>query len=143
MKVIEVNKMCKVNQENIAPCRDRKIAINVLSEKNGDIDFNYVLAIENWQQCCEIYGTVLKKMHDGSDVVFVKKIVHDVKIASKLLKETDEYLDYNSPGIYKACKIYGKNNKLLYIAFVYNDHNGYYSHEVYTDINGNTEVDWL
>ncbi len=144
MKTIKVNKLCKINQDNIATCREnREIAINIIAQKNDDIDFNYVLAIDNEQQCCEQYGVVLKKLHNGDNEVFIERIEHDVEIPKELLKEVDEYMDFSWGGGYTACNVYGTDNELLYIAFVYNDHNGYYAHKVYMDINGKTEVDWL
>ena len=143
MKIIEVNKFCKVNQENIAHSIDREVAINIIAENDDDIDFNYMLAIESGRCCCETYGVFLKKLHTGDDEVFITKIEHDATISKELLKELDEYTGFDFRGEYIGCNVYGTGNKLLYTAFVYNEHNGYYAHFVYTDINGNLEIEYL
>ena len=46
-KIIEVNKYCEINKDNIAIVRDREIGINILQKEKDEKGFiNYCLAIE-------------------------------------------------------------------------------------------------
>ncbi|MGL6023470.1 MAG: hypothetical protein ACRC0F_02545 [Cetobacterium sp.] len=153
MEVVKVSKDCKINDYNIAKSiDDREVSINVtqyIEDENGFI--NYCLAIEDSQQCCESFGSGFFKVVDFDETkIFVDRIEHDIEnVTSEWLKEIgfrydfdDEASDYIIDGGVVSC-IYGKVDELLAIAWVYNDHNGYYSHKVFTDVNGDIKVSYL
>ncbi|MGL4998631.1 MAG: hypothetical protein ACRC5T_06645 [Cetobacterium sp.] len=153
MKTVEVNKDCKINNYNIAKSRDdREVSINItqyIEDENGFI--NYCLAIEDKQQCCEFFGSGFFKVVDfDENKVFVDRINHDIEnVTSEWLEEIgfrynfdDEESEYIIDSGIVSC-VYGKDNELLAIAWVYNAHNRYYGHEVFTDINGDIKVSYL
>lgn len=55
MRVIEVNKYCEINQDNIAKSVDnRAIGNNIIQKVKDEKGFiNFCLAIDNHQDCCE------------------------------------------------------------------------------------------
>lgn len=150
---IEVNASCLINQENIAPSvEDRLVAINVTNiNDESDKFINYTLAIDNDGQCCEWYGAELFLFNNKQEEYFVNHIEHDTddknvinQLRERLKSITTqpyEIDDILSNAVISA--VYGKNNKLLAIGVCWNYHNGYYAHEVFADINGNTNVELL
>lgn len=151
--IINVNKVCEINQENIAPCReDRLIAINVIpkdrDESKGFI--NYCLAIDDSQQCCEDFGVELLMLKETKDnIYYVKHIEHNADYDLGWLIKTLREFGYDRTHINPIedgsiiSKVIGENNELIAIGLVYNSHNGYYSHEVYANLNGKTDVSYL
>lgn len=140
-KIIEVNKKCIINTDNIAKCRDREIAVNITCldecEESGFI--NYTLAIENGQHCCEDFGTKLVIL---SDEEYIRYIVHNttdkaiINFVKEIIKDSD--------GDYIVSAIYGRSDNLIAIAYCYNIHNGYYGHYVYADLNNEElEVEYI
>lgn len=150
MKTIEVNKFCEINQENIAPSvKNRDIAINIVQKEKDEKGFiNFCLAIDNWQQCSEYFGVYFEKLREYVDNnVYVSKIETYRKLRDDedweefTKKELEPYLKpsmgfFWEEGGYCLAKVYGKNKELLAIAYVYNNHNGYYWHNVYAISNG-------
>lgn len=127
MKTIEVNKMCKISQENPTPCKHNMEVAVLVQALNGS--FQFVLGIDDFQQCCEDFGTQLilpNKVKSLNDLQRVK-----VKKIEYLEVNEDEYSAYihTTKGPIKAT--------------VYNVHNGYYSHSVYIGENGEYEIDYL
>lgn len=148
--IINVNKICEINQENIAPCKeDRLIAINVIpkdrDESKGFI--NYCLAIDSSPQCCENFGVELLMLKETKDnIYYIKHIEHNVDCnITKILREFGYDRRHINPiedGSIIS-KVIGENNELIAIGVVYNSHNGYYAHEVYANLNGKTDVSYL
>ncbi len=134
-KIIEVNKYCEINKNNIAIVRDREIGINILQKEKDEKGFiNYCLAIEACQRCCENWGADFYKVTNfNEENVFVSKIETNADICANDVGNT---LDVYELSNCYACKIYGENNVLIAIGYVYNDHNGYYSHTIYEVENG-------
>lgn len=134
-KIIKVNKYCEINKDNIAIVRDREIGINILQKRKNEKGFiNYCLAIEICQRCCENWGAGFYKVIDfNEDNVFVSKIELNADIS---LDDVGNTLHIDELNSCYACKVYGKNNVLIAIGYVYNDHNGYYSHTIYEVENG-------
>ena len=62
-----VNTLCILNQENPTPSKGIDIAINIIPVKKNKKFENFVLGIDNYQQCCEglvlsvLWVNVLKK----------------------------------------------------------------------------------
>ena len=146
---IEVNKECVINQDNIAKCRDRDIAVSVtckdVAEDNGFI--NYTLAINDDSQCCEEFGVELIMFSDETYISYIEHECDDDKIydiaESKIREEYGNYWRLDEELGFIASAIYGKNDKLIAVAVCYNMHNGYYSHKVYADINGETHYNCI
>lgn len=145
---IKVNKMCYINEEDIAKAKDRDIAVSVTSVDavNGKEEgfINFTLGIENHQECCEYWGTYLFK-EENKEVFFVNRIEVDVDLTDKELDIINENthwdLDHND---ITCVKIYGKKNELIAKAIAYNQHNGCYSHAVEALENGQIVYDsWL
>lgn len=65
MQIINVNKMCYINQENIAKVKERDIAISVtsLDAVNGNEKgfINLTLGIANENYCCEYWVLIYSK----------------------------------------------------------------------------------
>lgn len=149
MKTIKVNKLCKINQDNIAPSRDRRqVAVNVtqyIEDEKGFI--NYCLAINKHLLYSEVFMANLIKMDVSIDFdkVYVEKIEHNVtdKETLNFITNCLGYLIDDDEMNLFVSKIYGYHDEVLAIAYVFNYHNGYYSHEVYSDINNNTKVDYI
>lgn len=146
-KNIYVGRECIINQEDFAPCMEslRGTAINVTARYPNTCGFvNFMLAIDSYAQCCENFGTGLvwvDKELEKEKYVYVEYILlgeDDCKIDVK-----DEYgtdIDYDS---YMLATVYGENDKLICYGYVYNEHNGYYAHDVYINEDFNTEIDYL
>ncbi len=140
---IKVNKNCIINQENIAKSRDRDIAINITCadgvEDSGFI--NYTLGIDDYQQCCENFGVIFDKVSNDTYVTYIdhNSDSNEELIQKYLLDRVDDISDL----YYTYTIVYGINNKIIAIGICFNEHNGYYSHDVYADINGKIEVDCI
>ena len=154
MRVIEVNKYCEINQDNIAKSvEDRAIAINVIQKVKDEKGFiNFCLAIDDYQDCCERWEAIYKKIADYDDNnVFVSKIEAEIDYSEEdVEKYCKEYLtffdnenndndedddDEKKADYFHICKVYGENEELIALGIVYNYHNGYYKHYVYENEN--------
>lgn len=145
MRVIEVNKYCEINQDNIAKSvKDRAIAINVVQKVKDEKGFiNFCLAIDDYQDCCEEWDTIYEKLVDYDDNnVFVSKIEAEIDYSEEdVEKYCKEYLPFldekdDKAGYFHICKVYGENEELIALGIVYNYHNGCYSHYIYENENG-------
>lgn len=69
-----VNQMCILNQENPTTSKIMDVAINIVPvEKNKKFE-NFVLAIDNYQQCCEGFGTCCTLGERFEEEKFVESI---------------------------------------------------------------------
>lgn len=148
MRVIEVNKYCEINQDNIAKSvKDRAIAINVIQKVKDEKGFiNFCLAIDDYQDCCERWEAIYKKIADYDDNnVFVSKIEAEIDYSEEDVKKyckeylpflnEDDFDDEDKADYFHLCKVYGENEELIALGIVYNYHNGYYKHYVYENEN--------
>ncbi len=67
----------------------------------------------------------MKKIHKGNNTVYVDRIVYDTELSEEFIREYDNSESWRDLGVYLACEVYGKDNELLYIAFVTNNHQAY------------------
>lgn len=120
MTTYTINQLCHVNDNNPTPHRkDREIAINIVPvEPNNTIE-NFVLAIDNYHQCCEDWRAE-SNIPDG--VHFITRIDVDVPLPLP-----------DDIGNYFGVKIHVLENdtEKEYYAYVSNYHNGYYYHTIY------------
>lgn len=133
-RTIKVNKICEINQNNIAmSVENRRIAINIIQKVKDEKGFiDYCLAVDDEQICCEDITVGYRKLVDfDENNVYISKIVSNI-----IEEESYHSLSY-------ICKIYGKVkktdffNKIIAIGFVNNTANaGWYSHIVYEYENG-------
>lgn len=139
MQIINVNKMCYINQKNIAKVKDRNVAISVtaLDAVNGNENsfINLTLAIDNEDYCCEYWGTYLIK-DKNKELFFVSRIEVDVELNDEELKQIHKEFNEDFKNSDITCvKVYD-NNELIAVGIAFNQHNGYYSHVVEALENG-------
>ena len=139
MKTIKVQKNCIIDRKNIAKVKNREIALSVTSvealngNENGFI--NFTLAIEDYQECCEFFGTYLLK-EKKQDLFYVDRIELDVELTDEELKNINKELKENfSEDDIICAKVYD-NEKIIATAIAFNQHNGYYAHSVEALENG-------
>ena len=108
-----VNQMCILNQENHTPSKSMDIAINIIPVKKNKKFENFVLGIDNYQQCCEGFGAECTLGEWFEEEKFVESIEFDI--------DRDDSF---------TVKINIKDESPIY-ASVYNIHNGYYAHAIY------------
>lgn len=108
-----VNQMCILNQENPTPSKSMDIAINIIPVKKNKKFENFVLGIDNYQQCCEGFGAECTLGEWFEEEKFVESIEFDI--------DRDDSF---------TVKINIKDESPIY-ASVYNIHNGYYAHAIY------------
>ncbi|PEU05206.1 hypothetical protein CN527_02375 [Bacillus cereus] len=91
------------------------------------------LLIENRQQCCEDFGYFLSEESDETIQSFVGAEIFDIKVTDtarnvKKIKELEEdYLDWE---VANTMLIDLETNKGVLQFAAYNEHNGYYGHDV-------------
>jgi hypothetical protein len=108
-----VNTLCILNQENPTPSKCMDIAINIIPVKKNKKFENFVLGIDNYQQCCEGFGAECTLGEWFEEEKFVESIEFDI--------DRDDSF---------TVKINIKDESPIY-ASVYNIHNGYYAHAIY------------
>ena len=139
MKTIKVQKDCIIDRKNIAKVKYREIALSVTSvdalkgNENGFI--NFTLAIEDYQQCCEFFGTYLLK-EKKQDLFYVDRIEHNVELTNEELKNINKELEENFFHDDIICAKVYDNEKVIATAIVFNQHNGEYVHSVEALKNG-------
>lgn len=137
MKKVIVNCRCLVSVDNPTPSKDQDVAINITSLDESSDFKNLVLSIDNDGQCCEEWGTG-KNIEDGIyDVDYIQEAGYLSYDEVKELFNLE--VIYDEPIIMEV--VLKNGNRFL--AGVYNEHNGYYSHEVYINSNGEVEIDYL
>ena len=142
--VYEINQLCKINTDNPTPCKDdMDVAINIVPvEKNKKFE-NFVLGIDNFQQCFECFGCDCTLGYNFNVEKFVESIEVDVTIPSGLFdyyEEEDDCIFCNKKNVF-CVKINIQDENPIY-AWVYNEHNGFYYHNIYYT-NGKLKVDCL
>lgn len=155
VREIIVNKECYINKENIIKSKGHlKMSISVLAKDNENIKgfLHFCLAADTDQQCWEDFEMGLIR-NNSNEIEYVSKIkiydtYEDVKndnikptILKKFKTKINDFLLKNAE--FYIVVVFGKNNETLALAYVYNYHNGYYSHEVAIVENNNIEVNYL
>lgn len=131
--VYKVNRLCKINTNNPTPCKySMDVAISVVPVRKNKKFENFVLGIDGWLQCYEDYDAC-NTLTENEVVKFVKSIETDIDLPSEL-----EPSSYDCGGVF-AVKVNIKDEEPIY-AWVYNNHNGYYYHDIYYT-NGELKVD--
>ena len=132
---IDVEKECRVLLKKDSPKMEfSAIEVNALTEGEGFVQFQLGMDMEH--NCCERFDVVLEKE-------FEKVYVESIKL--EVEENMENYIDLKEmrnrrteTGI--ICKIFGKNQELLTKGYVYNVHNGYYSHKVVLQENGEYDI---
>lgn len=132
---IDVEKECRVLLKKDSPKMEfSAIEVNALTEGEGFVQFQLGMDMEH--NCCERFDVVLEKEFEK---VYVESIELEVE------ENMENYIDLKEmrnrrteTGI--ICKIFGKNGNLLTKGYVYNIHNGYYSHKVVLHENGEYDI---
>lgn len=143
----KINLKCLINTKNPTPSRnDREVAVNIVPVRKNKRFENFLLAIENDQQCCEYWGYGLLDISDTNNIEeingeleeTVKTItvgwLSELPLEKKVVKDVVDMMigswyDTDEDNDIYASLIETKNKRLL--AFVYNIHNGYYAHNIY------------
>ena len=121
--VYKINRLCKINTKNPTPCKhSMEVAINIVSVRKNSKFENFVLGINDYQQCYEEFGTGNTLGDNFNEEKFVESIEVGVDVPEEVC---NKYLDDRF-----AVKVNIKNEPPVY-AWVYNYHNGYYCHSVY------------
>lgn len=132
---IDVEKECRVLLKKDSPKMEfSAIEVNALTEGEGFVQFQLGMDMEH--NCCERFDVVLEKE-------FEKVYVESIEL--ELEENMEKHVDLKGirsrreeTGI--ICRIYGKNQELLTKGYVYNIHNGYYSHKVILQENGEYDI---
>lgn len=132
---IDVEKECQILLKKDSPKVEfSAIEVNALDESEGFVQFQLGMDMEH--NCCERFDVVLEKEFEK---VYVESIELEIE------ENMEKYVDLKGirsrreeTGI--ICKIYGKNQELLTKGYVYNIHNGYYSHKVILQENGEYDI---
>lgn len=132
---INVEKECQILLKKDSPKIEfSAIEVNALTEGEGFVQFQLGMDMEH--NCCERFDVVLEKEFEK---VYVESIELEVE------EDMEKYVDLKGirsrreeTGI--ICRIYGKNQELLTKGYVYNIHNGYYSHKVVLQENGEYDI---
>lgn len=132
---INVEKECRILLKKDSPKIEfSAIEVNALDESEGFVQFQLGMDMEH--NCCEWFDVVLEKEFE---TVYVDWI--ELKIEENM----ENYIDLKKMRSRRAetgiiCKIFGKNGSLLTKGYVYNVHNGYYSHKVVLQENGEYDI---
>lgn len=132
---INVEKECQILLKKDSPKIEfSAIEINALTEGEGFVQFQ--LGIDMEHNCCERFDVVLEKEFEE---VYIESIELEIE------ENMEKYVDLKGirsrreeTGI--ICSIYGKNQEFLTKGYVYNVHNGYYSHKVVLQENGEYDI---
>lgn len=132
---INVEKECQILLKKDSPKIEfSAIEVNALDESEGFVQFQLGMDMEH--NCCERFDVVLEKE-------FKKIYVGWIEL--EIEENMEKYVDLKGirsrreeTGI--ICKIFGKNGSLLTKGYVYNIHNGYYSHKVVLQENGEYDI---
>lgn len=132
---INVEKECRILLKKDSPKIEfSAIEVNALDESEGFVQFQLGMDMEH--NCCEWFDVVLGKEFEK---VYVESIELEIE------ENMEKYVDLKGirsrreeTGI--ICKIFGKNGSLLTKGYVYNVHNGYYSHKVVLQKNGEYDI---
>lgn len=141
--VYKINRLCKINTDNPTPCKDNMdIAINIVPVKKNKKFENFVLGINNFQQCYECFGCGCTLGYDFNIEKFVESIEVDVVPPADVIDfdEEDDVIFCNKKNVF-CIKVNVRDESPIY-AWVYNEHMGFYYHDIYYT-NGELKVDCL
>lgn len=127
-----INQLCTVNQKNPTPSKNMEIAINIEPVRLPDKFENFVLGIDDWVNCCEFFGAETN-MPEG------EYFINSIEVNVDMPKEVHDEVEKNTPEYILEEVAYDdeffivriNTDKGEYYAWVYNIHNGYYSHLIY------------
>ena len=86
-----VNRLCKVNTDNPTPCKySMDIAINIVPVRKNKKFENFVLGINDYQQCYEEFGTGCTLGDNFNEEKFVESIEVGVDVPEEVC---NKYLD--------------------------------------------------
>lgn len=138
---IDVEKECQILLKKDSPkIKFSAIEVNALTEGEGFVQFQ--LGMDMLYNCCERFDVVLEKEFEK---VYVESIELEIE------NNMEKHVDFERKRELKRmrnrreetgiiCRIYGKNQELLTKGYVYNIHNGYYSHKVVLQENGEYDI---
>lgn len=132
---INVEKECQILLKKDSPKIEfSAIEVNALDESEGFVQFQLGMDMEH--NCCERFDVVLEKEFEK---VYVESI--ELEIEENMEKHVDlKGIRSRREETGIICRIYGKNQELLTKGYVYNIHNGYYSHKVVLQENGEYDI---
>ena len=132
---INVEKECQILLKKDSPKIEfSAIEVNALDESEGFVQFQLGMDMEH--NCCERFDVVLEKEFEK---VYVESI--ELEIEENMEKHVDlKGIRSRREETGIICRIYGKNQELLTKGYVYNIHNGYYSHKVILQENGEYDI---
>lgn len=132
---INVEKECQILLKKDSPKIEfSAIEVNALDESEGFVQFQLGMDMEH--NCCERFDVVLEKEFEK---VYVESI--ELEIEENMEKHVDlKGIRSRREETGIICKIFGKNGSLLTKGYVYNIHNGYYSHKVVLQENGEYDI---
>lgn len=128
-KIYEINEWCKINTDNPTPSKTgMDIAINIEPLYESKNFQNFVLAIDNHQQCCEFFGTY---NNIAKETAYVESIEIDITLSNEIIDYLyEEFADGLIGMDYFAVKVSIRDGEPIY-GVVFNVHNGYYFHCIY------------
>ena len=132
---INVEKECRILLKKDSPKIEfSAIEVNALDESEGFVQFQLGMDMEH--NCCEWFDVVLEKEFEKIYVGWIELEIEE---------NMENYIDLKEMRSRRAetgiiCKIFGKDGSLLTKGYVYNIHNGYYSHKVVLQENGEYDI---
>lgn len=132
---INVEKECRILLKKDSPKIEfSAIEVNALDESEGFVQFQLGMDMEH--NCCEWFDVVLEKEFEKVYVGWIELEIEE---------NMENYIDLKEMRSRRAetgiiCKIFGKDGSLLTKGYVYNVHNGYYSHKVILQENGEHDI---
>lgn len=132
---INVEKECQILLKKDSPKIEfSAIEVNALDESEGFVQFQLGMDMEH--NCCEWFDVVLEKEFEKVYVGWIELEIEE---------NMENYIDLKEMRSRRAetgiiCKIFGKDGSLLTKGYVYNVHNGYYSHKVILQENGEYDI---
>lgn len=131
--IYKINRLCKINTDNPTPCKySMDVAINIVPVRKNKKFENFVLGIEDGLLCYEDYGAY-NTLEENEVVKFVESIEVDSEVPDEL------YTTGIDCGGAFGIKINIRGEAPIY-AWVHNNHNGYYYHDIYYT-NGELKID--
>jgi len=132
---INVEKECQILLKKDSPKIEfSAIEVNALDESERFVQFQLGMDMEH--NCCEWFDVVLEKEFEKVYVGWIELEIEE---------NMENYIDLKEMRSRRAetgiiCKIFGKDGSLLTKGYVYNVHNGYYSHKVILQENGEYDI---
>lgn len=82
--VYKINRLCKINTNNPTPCKySMEVAINIIPVRKNKKFENFVLGVDDCQQCYEDYGA-FNSLGEDEVVKFVESIEINSDLPEKL-----------------------------------------------------------